>query len=459
MTAAGPTRERARRGRILLVDCAELSARITGEVDATIEATHDLFEALGRLGTATVRDPIQAVVVSAREVKRRPAAAAESVRRLDPSVQLVLIDVNEDDALGADAIRAGFDQAVIGDGADRLLADVLRDPDRRTGVLRADPPVIETHATRRDERPPMSKPSPTDQPKKDTPPVSPRTPAPALGDVDLVAAVLDDPTRLPALALELLRQESGLTDAHHHRTEPGSTGHTRVELRDGERAFGWLTATTTIETLAPWARWLARWCRLAEDHASLREKAFCDPLTGAFNRRYVDEHLPRLLDEARERRRAVAVMVFDIDDLKQYNDRFGHDAGDEVLCETVKLLKAVVRAGDCVCRIGGDEFVVIFADPEGPRTRGATAIETVEQIVHRFRDQVCKLRLPKLGPNAPGPVSVSAGLATYPWDAYDAASLLKRADHRAIESKRKGKNAVTLGPTEEECNGGPRTDG
>lgn len=457
MTAVGTTRERTRRGGIVLVDCAELSARLAGELDVQLEAASDLYEALGRLGTATVRDPVQAVVVSAREVRDRHAAAVEALRRLDPSVQIVLVSADEDDPLGEEAILAGFDQAVLGGGTDRLLADVLRDPDRRTGVLRPEPPVVETRATPREEPVPPSAPAPNESSRP-----APAAPSPrdrALGDVDLVAAVLDNPAQLAALALELLRQESGLRDAVHHRTEPTESKHTAVEVLDGERSFGWLSASASRETLAPWSRWLARWCRLAEDHAALREKAFRDPLTGAFNRRYVDEHLPVLLDEARDRRRAVAVMVFDIDDLKQYNDRFGHDAGDEVLCETVKLLKSVVRAGDCVCRIGGDEFVVIFADPEGPRTRGATAIETVEQIVHRFRDQVCKLRLPKLGPDAPGPVSVSAGLATYPWDAYDAMSLIKRADQRAIESKRKGKNAVTLGPSDEECGRGPKTDG
>jgi diguanylate cyclase (GGDEF)-like protein len=143
-------------------------------------------------------------------------------------------------------------------------------------------------------------------------------------------------------------------------------------------------------------------------------------------------------------------MVFDIDNFKSYNDNFGHEAGDEVLRETVLLLNSVIRQGDRVCRIGGDEFAVVFADPEGPRKpdlRGAGAMpESVEAIAKRFQDQICKMRFPKLGEQAPGPLSISAGLATFPWDGSDPVALLRHADQLALESKRRGKNAITLGP-------------
>jgi len=139
-------------------------------------------------------------------------------------------------------------------------------------------------------------------------------------------------------------------------------------------------------------------------------------------------------------------MVFDIDDFKHYNDRFGHDAGDEVLRETVRLLNSVIRSGDKVCRIGGDEFAVIFADLEGPRELGSNHPESVEQIAARFQDQICQMKFPKLGLDAPGTLSVSGGLATYPWDGTTAADLLHHADQLALQSKCKGKNVITMGP-------------
>jgi diguanylate cyclase (GGDEF)-like protein len=145
-------------------------------------------------------------------------------------------------------------------------------------------------------------------------------------------------------------------------------------------------------------------------------------------------------------------MVFDIDNFKTYNDRFGHEAGDEILCETVRLLTSVIRKGDRVCRIGGDEFAIIFADPEGPRSAGSAHPESIETIARRFQDQVCKMRFPKLGVEAPGTLSISGGLATYPWDGADATALLRKADQLALESKRAGKNALTFGPgAQREC--------
>lgn len=450
MTTVGTSQTRARRGRVLFVQCAELCRAVSPRIDTESENAADVFHALGMIAQATARAPIQAVILPAEQVADQLNAAVSSFRRLDPSIQLVLwCGEGVREQVAKDAIDAGFDQVLIGAEVEGLLSDVLRAPDALTGILRpepvgADAPVIETTVrvpSGGTETPPRtSVPAEAMRDEAALP-----SPPDSLGDVDLVAIILDDPKKLPSLAMAVLRQESGLQEAVHYLCEPDTPGLTVVPVVEVEQSFGWLAAPVEQSKLIPWAKWLARWCRLAREFATLQEKAFRDPLTGAFNRRFIDEKLPLLLEQARDQRRSVAVMVFDIDDLKQYNDRFGHDAGDEVLCETVKLLQSVVRSGDCVCRLGGDEFVVVFADPEGPRTRGASSIETVEQIVHRFRDQVCKLKLPKLGPHAPGPVSVSAGLATYPWDAYDAVALLNRADQRAMESKRRGKNAVTFG--------------
>jgi diguanylate cyclase (GGDEF)-like protein len=170
-----------------------------------------------------------------------------------------------------------------------------------------------------------------------------------------------------------------------------------------------------------------------------------DELTAAGNRRYFESFLHESIQRAAPLRRPVTVMVFDIDDFKTFNDQFGHEAGDEILRESVRLMQSVIRRGDRVCRIGGDEFAVIFADDEAPRAPGSRHPESIETIAKRFQDQICKMKFPKLGADAPGTLTVSAGLATYPWDGGDPQSLLRRADQLAMQSKRNGKNLITLG--------------
>ncbi|MFG0253036.1 MAG: GGDEF domain-containing protein, partial [Phycisphaerales bacterium JB038] len=101
---------------------------------------------------------------------------------------------------------------------------------------------------------------------------------------------------------------------------------------------------------------------------------------------------------------------------------------------------------DRVCRLGGDEFVVVFYDPSGPRAPDSEHPRSAAELVRRFQQQVAKCRFPKLGKEAPGTLSVSGGLATFPWDGVDAEGLLRCADGRAMRAKREGKNAIILGP-------------
>jgi len=224
----------------------------------------------------------------------------------------------------------------------------------------------------------------------------------------------------------------------------GLGGVVRVVV-DAEHAL--VARSTSDAALQAHARWLATWLALRGQHATLRNAAYTDALTGAWNRRYCDRFLARVLEEARKARRHVSVMVFDIDNFKMYNDRFGHDAGDEILRETVRLLRSMIRPSDRVCRVGGDEFAVIFYEPNGPRQEGSRHPDSVFAIARRFQQQVMQHRFPKLGAQARGSLTISGGLATYPWDGGTAEELLKRADTLAIESKRQGKGALTFGPS------------
>ncbi len=200
------------------------------------------------------------------------------------------------------------------------------------------------------------------------------------------------------------------------------------------------------EVLTQQSQWLAGWIKLEIQQAELRNAAFTDSLTGAWNRRYFTRYLDAAIIQSRIARQPLTVMLFDIDGFKHYNDTYGHAAGDEILVETVKLLKSVIRPSDRVCRVGGDEFAVIFYEPKGPRDSESKPLESVYQIATRFQRQICSHRFPKLAGEAQGTLTVSGGLASYPWDGHDSESLLEQADQLAMESKRNGKNAMTLGP-------------
>ncbi len=228
---------------------------------------------------------------------------------------------------------------------------------------------------------------------------------------------------------------------------PGAPDSSGVPVMWEGARFGVLRARRTEPiALAAGARWLAGWLRLQDQQSQLRQAAFTDPLTGAWNRRYFDRFLATAIEHARGARHPVTVLLFDIDNFKLYNDRYGHDAGDEILTECVKLMRSVVRPTDRVCRVGGDEFVVVFHEPEGPRQEGSRHPSSVYQIARRFQQQVNQHKFPKLMDCARGTLTISGGLATFPWDGSSPEELLRRADELALESKRQGKNALTLGP-------------
>ena len=90
------------------------------------------------------------------------------------------------------------------------------------------------------------------------------------------------------------------------------------------------------------------------------ELALVDPLTGLNNRRFLENHLALMVDQAQRRRAPLALMILDIDHFKRVNDTYGHDAGDEVLKGFADRLRGVIRGGDLLCRLGGEEFVIVM---------------------------------------------------------------------------------------------------
>lgn len=427
-----------------------------------IVSVRNIFSALCAIARSSAREPIDALVLT--RIDRPYDTVIQAVRRLDPSVLVFLAAGASDESERGRAVAAGFDGVIPGPFTSEAINRLLDGDNDRTESPEdaVAPPAVEPslhESTSNLASISESANSDVSRPQAKTAHISPfddvatddhgddSTQGP-LGDSDLVAAILRSPDSLPELALRLIVQETGWSDLTFLMPESegdrSALSGTIVEFL-GEVIGSLKTAHAHDEEVRPWADWFARWATLAQRYGDLQHAAHTDPLTGAWNRRYFDAFLPRILKDAHDDRRTVTLLVFDVDDLKVYNDRHGHDAGDDVLRETVRLMKSMIRKGDRVCRIGGDEFVVIFADRDPPRKAGSMPVESVEQLVRRFQEGICRLNFSKLGREAAGHLSISAGVATYPWDGVDAESLLRVADQLALESKRKGKNCLTIG--------------
>ena len=252
------------------------------------------------------------------------------------------------------------------------------------------------------------------------------------------------PTALRAIETWIGVGEIGWSESKRQVPE----GHVSVPVGHGDVTIGLLHAPAPVGSnqLQPWAAWLGPWLALDRHVSGLWQMAMGDEMTGLWNRRYFNRFLNAVLNRAADRRFYVSLLVFDIDDFKIYNDRYGHLAGDDILRETARLIQSLVREHDVVARIGGDEFAVIFWDHAGPRRSNSAHPYDAIQVAQRFQRAICSARFPKLGDEAPGTLTISGGLAGFPWDGHTPEGLLDVADKMAMQSKRQGKNAIMFGP-------------
>ncbi len=203
--------------------------------------------------------------------------------------------------------------------------------------------------------------------------------------------------------------------------------------------------------LASDAARLADYARLIEtivaqvcEQAHWQELAWRDDLSGLRNRRYFEATLDRLIVQATAQRLRITIVLFDIDDFKTYNDTYGYDTGDALIREVAVLLKRCSRERDVVARYGGDEFAVILWDAEQPRVPGSQHPTDPMVLADRFRGAIGEHAFKCLGPGAPGPVTISGGLACFPWDGKTPAEILRAADTALRAAKRGGKNHILL---------------
>jgi diguanylate cyclase (GGDEF)-like protein len=189
----------------------------------------------------------------------------------------------------------------------------------------------------------------------------------------------------------------------------------------------------------PLAAAAAEHIALALSNLNLREvlriQAVRDPLTGLYNRRYMQEFLEGELQRSRRQRRPLCLLMLDLDRFKRFNDRFGHAAGDDILRALGDTLLHGIRPDDVACRLGGEEFVIVL-----PECALVQAKSRAEEICRRIK-QTSTLRHREES----DPVTVSIGVAAY--DANGASTvplLLKFADEAMYQAKRDGGDRVAV---------------
>ena len=170
---------------------------------------------------------------------------------------------------------------------------------------------------------------------------------------------------------------------------------------------------------------------------TLRQQSVRDPLTGLYNRRFLEESFDRELVRLERKNLPLSLLMLDVDHFKDFNDTFGHEAGDAVLRDLGGILQRNVRGGDIACRYGGEEFTVIM--PEACIEIGCLRAEML-------REAVRELRLVHAGKSL-GAVTLSLGVACFPEHGRRREHLMQAADAALYEAKNGGRNRVVVSTT------------
>jgi diguanylate cyclase (GGDEF)-like protein len=167
---------------------------------------------------------------------------------------------------------------------------------------------------------------------------------------------------------------------------------------------------------------------------TLRTQSLRDPLTGLFNRRYLEVSFARDLARAVRRSQPLAVLMIDIDHFKVFNDSHGHEAGDTMLAKFGELLASLARSEDVACRYGGEEFTLVLQE-----TDAGLALDRAEEIRRAAHQMAIEYRRQPLGP-----VTVSIGIASFPLHGDTPDQLVRRADRALYAAKEQGRDRVCV---------------
>lgn len=166
---------------------------------------------------------------------------------------------------------------------------------------------------------------------------------------------------------------------------------------------------------------------------ALKASAFKDGLTKLYNRKFLDEHLTKLIPQALREQINIGVLMLDMDHFKAVNDEYGHDVGDLVLKELGRILSENVRESDIVVRYGGEEFIVLLV--------GVDSENSAIEIANKIRGKVSQNEINVYAGNKLRK-TISVGLSMFPQDSTNFDIVLKNADIALYEAKEKGRDQV-----------------
>ncbi len=242
--------------------------------------------------------------------------------------------------------------------------------------------------------------------------------------------------------------DSGLPPCRHSPSRPGA-GLLCVPLSAMGESLGLFHVSRCPEPAQAFAISVAEHIGLALSNlklrSDLRELSIHDPLTGLHNRRYMEEALELELRRAQRKQLSVGLIMLDIDHFKEFNDSFGHGAGDELLRRLGAAMREHLRAGDVACRYGGEEFLLILPEA-GLEVTGRRA----EQLRQHVKQMAVSYQEKPLGP-----VTISLGVAVYPEHGQEAGELIKSADMALYRAKAEGRDrAVSASTTAQQQSAG-----
>lgn len=382
-------------------------------------------EALAGLWQAG-QQPFQAVLLSL-DASKNVFQAIRSLRRVGPQLRIVVTCAPADEPRALQALNAGADEYVIEPVSQQVLERVLRLP-----LL---PQAVDA----------VTAPEPSYQEKAQFVEVLKGLPAGPQATLDRMADLLRQTFDATSAAIRI-------DDLATAVGEPGDPVLQESIRRDdapvglislGRRRKGSYAASVAAR-LADYARLVEVVIAAARERSHWQDLAWTDDLSGLRNRRYFERRLDQLIERCAAQHICLTVLLFDIDDFKDYNDRFGHETGDALIREVAYLLTRCSREPDVVARYGGDEFAIILWDAERPRVPGSKHPSEPMALADRFRQMITSHDFKCLGPDAPGTVTISGGLACYPWDGHNREQLLRSADEALLVAKRIGKNRIEL---------------
>lgn len=413
---------------------------------ASVTSVQSVFDALAELNAGVY----SGVLVNVDPLQNRPEAATRALREAAGEARLVVYSDPAHEPLSINLTQHGADDYVIAPADNSELQNLLAMPVSR--VVEADQPLPAPQA-------------------EATPDVLQTLRELPMTDI-VLTAMLDHPQQAIRYAIADLAQRvaPGIRLSYSPPGEPvpAPTDTLAVlthPIRAGD-ADANIVGVLVMEvekpvdepaadhTLCRMAQVLGKVAQVDDRQSRLQKLAITDELTGVYNGRYFKHFLTRILEKAKAKRFPVTLFLFDIDNFKKYNDTYGHAVGDEILRQTASAMKRSSRDHDLVARISGDEFAVVFWEKEGPRQaydqqQPASRLPNTPLIIaDRFRKLLGNkdfTEFSMLGTAGKGVLTISGGMAVYPYDAQTADDLIDAADKALMfGAKKGGKNSIYL---------------